>query len=196
MDPGGTEALSWEGLDESQKALQRVAVQLLDLRPFWSTVADLAIDWIGTQFEQQGAFMTGPWAPLSPAYAAWKAIRYPGRPILAADGDLRRAATTPKRDARPLSLTLTIEPYTKRKRSTGRADLTLSGTGSTRTAAASSSSTKVMQPGWFQEGTARMPARPLVGDLPEYALDQLDRAAEDYVDDILARAGLGTGGVV
>lgn len=35
----------------------------------------------------------GPWAPLSPSYAAWKAKHYPGAPLLVRKGALRAALT-------------------------------------------------------------------------------------------------------
>lgn len=60
------------------------------------------------QWSTSGAAGGEPWAPLSPAYAAWKARHRPGRGILYFDGDLRGAASRPGRDAGPQTLTLTI----------------------------------------------------------------------------------------
>jgi phage gpG-like protein len=42
-------------------------------------------------FATQGAAIQRPWAPLSARYAAQKARRYPGKPILEATGKLRRS---------------------------------------------------------------------------------------------------------
>jgi phage gpG-like protein len=51
-----------------------------DLRPVYER-------WLPTWLEQNRRVfaaegLPGPWAPLSPAYAAWKAKRYPGKSIL------------------------------------------------------------------------------------------------------------------
>lgn len=45
------------------------------------------------QFDAEGGGPSGGWAALSPAYAAWKEKRYPGKPILEASGALRAALT-------------------------------------------------------------------------------------------------------
>jgi len=47
-----------------------------------------------TQFGAEGhGPHAGSWAPLSASYEAWKAVRYPGQPILVATGKLREALT-------------------------------------------------------------------------------------------------------
>jgi hypothetical protein len=56
---------------------------------------------MGKQFDSEGDFFGEQWAPLSEPYATWKMQHYPGKGILSAEGDLRRAATTPERIARP-----------------------------------------------------------------------------------------------
>lgn len=43
-------------------------------------------------FTAQG-LPVGGWAPLDPQYAAWKAIRFPGRPIMVGNGKLFRSVT-------------------------------------------------------------------------------------------------------
>lgn len=43
------------------------------------------------QFGVEGGGPSGPWAALSPAYAAWKEANYPGQPILKRSGDLYEA---------------------------------------------------------------------------------------------------------
>jgi len=44
---------------------------------------------------------------------------------------------------------------------------------------------------YHQGGTSRMPARPIIPEpLPASAEDDVERAAEDYIDDLLARWGL------
>lgn len=48
------------------------------------------------QFEGQGSpEVGGAWSPLSPRYAAWKAKKRPGAPILVFDGKLKNEMTSP-----------------------------------------------------------------------------------------------------
>lgn len=143
--------------DDAMKHVERVAALLVDLRPFWPKVVPVFIGWMRQQFETEGAYAWGsPWTPLSPAYAAWKAIAYPGKSILIAEGDLRQAASRPRRRATATTLTLTID------------DPKLQ---------------------YHETGTERMPARPLLfGDpLPHAAAADLDKAAEEFIDDWLRR---------
>jgi hypothetical protein len=94
---------------DARKYLDRVAAMLVDLRPFFPKIVPVFISWMRYQFESEGAYAWGhPWAPLSPGYAAWKAVHYPARGILYAEGDLRMAASQPKRTVTPRTLTLTI----------------------------------------------------------------------------------------
>ena len=152
--------------DGTREKLAWIAAQLLDLRPFWPKLVSLAIDWWGKQFDTEGAFGGFPWPPLSPSYAAWKAANYPGRGILVLERDLRQAASLPDRVANPQDLTLTI-PWARLKGE--QVDLS-----------------------WHQLGTTRMPARPLIfGDpLPAAAALDLDRAMDEYLNDLIARSGL------
>ncbi|RIJ76611.1 hypothetical protein D1871_11095 [Nakamurella silvestris] len=59
--------------------------------------AQPAFERIGDQFAQaeMANFLTqgGGWAPLSPGYAAYKAARFPGRPILVRTGEMRDSLT-------------------------------------------------------------------------------------------------------
>jgi hypothetical protein len=142
--------------DDADRRIRALAVGLSDLRPFWPMVVPLFIDWMRQQFETEGAFGGRPWSPLSPAYALFKSSVRPGRKILYFDGDLRRAASQPRRVATPTRLTLIIDDP------------------------------KAIR---HQEGTDRMPARPIIfGDpLPPQARTDIDRAAGKYVRDLLGR---------
>jgi hypothetical protein len=135
---------------------RRVEELLSDLRPFWPLVVPIVTGWWREQFDTEGGFAGRPWAALSPAYAEWKAQKYPGKTILQATGDLRQAASRPSRTSTPRSLTLSID------------DPKLE---------------------YHQDGTGRMPARPLVfGDpLPPAAALEIEAAAERYVGDFLRR---------
>lgn len=151
------------GLDDADRRLARFAAQMADLRPFWPKVSDLFVDWMGDQFATEGGALVtgGKWARLSPEYAARKAVTHPGKGILVAEGDLKKAAQTPVRTAGPQNLTLAIHDR------------------------------KV---GWHQDGTAKMPARPLIPNvrLPDAWQRDLDRVAEEYVREV-ARRELGVG---
>jgi len=152
---------------EKKAQLRAFASLILDLRPFWPRVVPLFIGWEAEQYASEGAFWGTPWAPLSPEYAARKAITHPGRGLLVADGDLRRGVSEPARRATRTSLTLTIKWRKKGKRRT-------------------------LDPGWHQFGnTQGMPARPLLGPvLPPSAQLELDRVSEEYIEEMAHRVGL------
>jgi hypothetical protein len=155
-----------EGDEEARRNLQRLLYALTDLRPFWPLVIPLFIGWMRRQFETEGAFAGAPWAQLSPAYAAWKAQHYPLRGILVAEGDLRAAASKPKRRTTATQLTLTIDWAAEKG--------------------------EPVNLGWHQAGTFTMPARPLLfTTMPAAAQVELERAAEHYVEDMIQRLGLG-----
>lgn len=82
---------------------------LSDLRPLWPVIVRLYRSWIRQQFETSGAYGGQSWPALSPAYAAWKSVHWPGRGILVASGQMRRAMDNPERRVTPRSLTLTFE---------------------------------------------------------------------------------------
>lgn len=64
-----------------------------DMRPAWEALADRFAFVERRQFATEGAYASGGWAPLSPAYAAWKARHYPGQPILRRTDDLFESLT-------------------------------------------------------------------------------------------------------
>jgi hypothetical protein len=151
-----------EGLELSERELQYLARMLVDLRSFWPLVSEAFIGWVSEQFKTEGQSWTEGWVPLSAAYRSWKEQNFPGKGILSMYGDLRRAATSPRRIPGPTTLVMEIEPFTH------------------------SHSGRQIEPGWFQEGTDRMPARPLIGD--HMTLDQegeLQALGERYVTGLL-----------
>lgn len=105
----------------------------------------------GRQFDAQG---TGPfaghWAPLSSAYAQWKAKAAPGKPILELSGDLREALT---RSSSPLA-----------SREWSANDFAFGTRG-------------VEYASYHQVGTGRMPARPPF-DFGEGFEEELTRATQ------------------
>jgi phage gpG-like protein len=80
-----------------EKVIDRTLADLADrgtdLSPAFEAVADEFIEAERRQFATEGGFGSGGWAPLSPAYGAWKARHYPGKPILQREGDLWRSLT-------------------------------------------------------------------------------------------------------
>lgn len=97
-----------EGLEDAERSLIRLAGLASDFRPFWGKATSLFISWMRRQFETEGEFAGEKWVELSPGYLAWKLRHYPGKPILQAKGDLRKAASRPERIQTPTSLTLRI----------------------------------------------------------------------------------------
>ena len=96
------------GFEEAERALRGFTATMLDLRPFWPLLVPIFIRWMRTQFESEGAWGGHKWAPLTPAYAAWKAQHKPGRSILVADGDMKAAASRPSRQVAPHYMILSI----------------------------------------------------------------------------------------
>lgn len=97
------------GDDVADAKLEKLQLFLQDLRTFWPLLVPVFIGWMGAQFSTEGGWGGQTWAPLSPQYALWKSSHYPGRTILIRDGDLRRAASEPRREATPSTLLLWID---------------------------------------------------------------------------------------
>lgn len=64
-----------------------------DLAPFFADVTRDFLDMERRQFASEGG-LTGGWPALSPRYAAWKAIHYPGKGILRRTDRLYDSLTT------------------------------------------------------------------------------------------------------
>lgn len=156
-----------EGVEETDRKLAAFELQLRDLRPFWPTVKRMWRGWMTEQFASQGAFFGDPWAPLSARYAAIKAVKFPGRGILVAEGDLKRGSINPEWRATSDDLKLEIK-WNK--------------------------GGKLLDPDWHQRGnTQGMPARPILpvgDDLPAPLERQLEHATSEYVLSAARRAGL------
>lgn len=70
-----------------------LASALRDMRPVWPDVHQIFMNFMKRVFASQGSYGGQQWAPLSPAYAAWKHRNYPDQPILQLRGDLYRSFT-------------------------------------------------------------------------------------------------------
>lgn len=84
---------SFEGEVQIDRTLARFADNVSDAVPLWDKLANRFASVERRQFASQGGYGSGGWPALSPAYAAWKAMHYPGKPILEREGDLKDSLT-------------------------------------------------------------------------------------------------------
>lgn len=83
--------ITLEGDERVRAKLVRAGGRFSDLRWMWSDVAELFVEKEKGWFQARGR---GTWPPLSPAYARWKAIHFPGRPLLVRTGDMHNQLTS------------------------------------------------------------------------------------------------------
>lgn len=81
---GGRVVGVMEGLDEAIRELRDMQAAAEDASPIMREIADGAASEMRQNFQSQRSSDGGTFKPLSPGYAARKAKRYPGRPILRA----------------------------------------------------------------------------------------------------------------
>lgn len=84
---------------EVSRELMRVKAHLEHPQEAFGAFADQLVRWNRENFESEGAAVGHRWSPLSPAYAEWKAVHFPGRPILVRTGRLKKSLT-----ARPMGI--------------------------------------------------------------------------------------------
>lgn len=117
-----------DGIQEMDRAFNRISEEVDDLRSLWPAVSREILQIEVEQFESQGsAGASGKWAALSPAYAKYKAVKFPNQPLLRATGSIFEALTNPDAPGavfRPERTDLTIGtsiPYAiYHQRGTGR----------------------------------------------------------------------------
>lgn len=79
------------------RAFNRITQLITDFRDVWPAVAEAFYEIETEQFNSQGSKgASGKWAPLSPAYAAYKAKAFPGEPILQATHSMVNSLTSPE----------------------------------------------------------------------------------------------------
>lgn len=84
------------GLTPFVLTLERFQHNLGDASEAFRAMADYQKTVVNArQFEGLGSAEVGTWSPLSPRYAAWKAKKRPGAPLLVFDGRLKKEMTTP-----------------------------------------------------------------------------------------------------
>lgn len=126
-------AVELHGANELVRALDDWQGQVKNLRPaFRDLTIDVLAPAIARRFEAHGPG----WAPLSPNYAAWKALHFPGKGLLERTGAMRATFTDRSRFGSSAT-TVTESSLTIDPKST---------------------------PYWkyHQQGTPRMPARPIL----------------------------------
>lgn len=77
--------VSVEGQDKWLRRIQRIAEGLADFTKLGEALTPVVWMHMGEWFDSQGE---GSWAPLSDDYATWKAVHYPGAPLMVREGDL------------------------------------------------------------------------------------------------------------
>ncbi len=82
-----------DGDVQLDRDLARHMAWILDNSPAFDHMADVLFTSETKQFQTEGKFASGGWAPLSPRYARWKAKHYPGRGILERTRRLKRSLT-------------------------------------------------------------------------------------------------------
>lgn len=146
------------GDEAYRRKLAQLELHLADLRNFWPMLVPLVHSWTRDQFDSEGGWGGEHWQELSPDYAAWKSVHYPGKSILIRTGGLRHAASDMRRAVTPRTLTMWIDDPVA---------------------------------SFHQDGTDRMPARPLIPNpLPSSARVEVDLAAVEYVSTLVRRIGL------
>lgn len=128
-----TVVFKFDGMEAFELTLARFRDNIADALPAFEAMADHQATVNTRQFNTRGAYGGTRWAPLSPAYGAWKARNHPGKPLLELSGDLRDSFTT-----RPFG----IDEVTGQGFVIG---------------------TQVSYAAYHQHGTDTMPARPLFG---------------------------------
>lgn len=116
------------GVEVLNRGFNRIEEHISDFRNIWPNVAREFYAIEREQFQSQGAHgASGRWAPLSPAYAKYKAIAFPGQPILRADNLLFESMTSPdaldsifRMDDRELTIGTQREGATAHQRGRGR----------------------------------------------------------------------------
>lgn len=75
------------------RGIARFADGVTDYRPIWNVIADDFYAQMEAQFKSEGEEGGERWQELSPAYADWKEVHFPGKPILERTGDLVASLT-------------------------------------------------------------------------------------------------------
>lgn len=156
------------GFTQFDRTFNRIEEQIDDFRWVWPSVATEFRAIMADQFTTEGAQgASGKWKPLTPAYAKFKELAYPGMPILQATGHMMESLTDfeagdsvfrPEKD----SLTL---------------------------------GTRTEYAGYHQRGTPRMKARPIIS-MTENTRRRLQKAIQVKLVEFVRRQGFVVSGGV
>jgi phage gpG-like protein len=81
-----------QGSDKVKKELNKIMSRLSDFSSdFQAMGVDLVRFYSTIPFVSRGSVYGGYWTPLNKAYEAWKAKKYPGRPILVRTGKMQQS---------------------------------------------------------------------------------------------------------
>lgn len=128
-------ATGWFWSADSRKArlrLRQVRERTADISPALNVWVDDVAEEVALNFASEGERFGHAWAALSPKYAAWKAMHYPGKTILRREDRLYESLTV-----RPMA----VERITKDSATVG---------------------TNVPYAKYHQRGTSKMPSRPFL----------------------------------
>jgi phage gpG-like protein len=79
---------------QMDRGIARFSDGVTDYRPIWPSIEDDFYAQVKDQFKTEGAAGGEKWQELSPEYAGWKAVNFPGKPILQRSGDLMKSLTS------------------------------------------------------------------------------------------------------
>lgn len=86
-----------DGIVTLDRAFNRIEEYISDFRSVWPSVTQEFYRIEAEQFASEGAAgASGKWTPLSPAYAKFKAVEFPGEPILQASHHMIESLTDPE----------------------------------------------------------------------------------------------------
>jgi phage gpG-like protein len=85
--------LRFSGIPHLTRRLHAMESAATDMRPAWTLIRDRFVAAEARTFAGEGG-SSGKWAPLSPAYGAWKATHFGEKPILRRTDQLFRSLTS------------------------------------------------------------------------------------------------------
>lgn len=139
------------GFDPFALVLESWESRLDDSEPVFQKMADQFGKTMTAQFRKQGGH-TGPqWAPLAPGYAKWKQMHFPGKPILQLTGLLRSSLVK-----RPFG----VDEVWDKGMVVG---------------------TAVEYATYHQNGTDKMPARPIIGKPTKHEMKSFSDTLHNWV---------------
>lgn len=78
-----------------RRAFEMLEREADDMRTPFGQIGERILAAVGRNFDTEGVANLGrKWAPLDDDYARWKAVHWPGKPILQASGDTKKGLTS------------------------------------------------------------------------------------------------------